>query len=111
MARLQSVADMNSKHSLHLIDCATCPEARDCHSGDGTVPQNPLFEYSKVEKEYHWKQAAYLVVLLMLPKQASTVKKNMGQERVARPQGSFHQVHAAGKALHCVGPLHAALLC
>ena len=79
--------------------------------GINTVPTKETWGHIKDEKGYHWKKPAYLVVLLVLPKQASTVKKNMGQERVARPQGSFHQVHAAGKALHCMGPLHAALLC
>ena len=46
----------------------------------------------------------------MLPENAGAVKKNVGKQRVVWPQGLFHQVEAAGKALQGMGPFHAALL-
>lgn len=53
---------------------------------------------------------SYLVVLMLLPKQASTMKKNVGHERVIWPKCPFNQTHAACQALHSMGPIHAALL-
>jgi len=50
------------------------------------------------------------MVVLALPEQAGSMKKNVGQEGVVWSQGSFHQVHAAGKALHCMGLVHTPLL-